>query len=88
MLRCSRCSERSTAMTPLLLAIMWMLTLTRIRFKNIAADHVHPFIMAAFPGGRGLLQHDNAPLPKVQSVDLASKFPRGASDLASVVRSM
>ncbi|KAK3547699.1 hypothetical protein QTP86_027744, partial [Hemibagrus guttatus] len=41
-------------------------TLTRITFLSIVADHVHSFMETIFPVGCGLFQQDNAPCHKAK----------------------
>ena len=43
-------------------------TSTRTTYLSIVADHVHPFMDAIFPDGRGLFQQDNAPCHKAKMV--------------------
>jgi len=49
-------------------AIYVDVTLTRTTYLSIAADHVHPFMETAFPGGCGLFQQENAPCHKAKMV--------------------
>ena len=43
-------------------------TLTRITYLSIVADHVHPFMETVFTSGCGLFQQDNAPCHKAKMV--------------------
>ncbi|KAK3528924.1 hypothetical protein QTP70_012853 [Hemibagrus guttatus] len=67
-------------------------TLPRITYLSIVADHVHPFMETVFPDGCGLFQQDNARCHKAKMVqewfdkhnNEFEDFPRSQSNRASV----